>query len=43
LARQHDRIIEAFMNENAEIRTSGSGFTLIIDLSSNTPQTRPVE
>ena len=42
LARQHDRVIEAFMNESAKICTSGSGFTLITDRSVNTPQTRPV-
>ncbi len=42
LARQHEHPIKCSMNEIAKIRTSGSGFTLIIDRSVNTPQTRPV-
>jgi hypothetical protein len=33
LVRQRDRVLEAFMNENAKIRTPGSGFTLITDQS----------
>jgi hypothetical protein len=42
LVRQRDRFVEAFMYENAKIRTPGSGFTLITDQSCITPQTRPV-
>lgn len=42
LARQHDRAIDPLMNDNAKIRISGPGFTLITDRSCITPQTRPV-
>ena len=35
LDRQHDRATGALMNENAKIRTSGSGFPLITDRSFN--------
>jgi hypothetical protein len=38
LVRQRDRVLEAFMNENAKIRTPGSGFALITDQSCIPPK-----